>query len=342
MRNTSSADLNGRCTLMMTKIKELFKKLPVALSVWGVIILVGLILFFVLGFNPSASVGNNKSVVVKYDSYVTTSTAFEEKIKSLCNKEFEKAGVTVVEIKIASNELGGYTEFVTDGKKDLSGVIGKIETAIDNSTDATIVNARHSITVESVTNQTQYVYTYVWRAAISTGVMLVLAFIYVFIRYSLAMALTTLLGGLGDLAVVLSITAMQIPATPALAVMSVFVVLYSILLSFVFFNGARKVNKSEEFESASIEEKIEPMKKATQKQLLILSATVLVFAVFFAIFGGEMVRASAITALLAVLSGAYSVFVVKPALFKELVKVGENKKAKKKAIKPATEVVEEK
>ena len=93
----------------MTKRFHTVKLLPVWLSVSGVIILAGIILFALLGFNFSANMPSSKTFEVVYDTPVLVEedeagTPKTELLKTCCEGEFKKLGLT------AAN---GYTFWTT-------------------------------------------------------------------------------------------------------------------------------------------------------------------------------------------------------------------------------------
>jgi preprotein translocase subunit SecF len=199
-----------------------------------------------------------------------------------------------------------------------------------DTSDETLVNAWNNIaktlgqdselsysqyTYEIVPSYMQPTYTYIWRAAIAGTVLLVIAALYVLIRFSVPMGLATLIGGVGDVAVVLALTILcRIPTTSVLATMAVFAVLYSVLLSLISFSSMRKTLKSEECAEMEIRESMVVATSGTVKNVSILSVCVVIVGAALAVFGGEAIRAAAFGIILSAVASYFSTLCVKPAL----------------------------
>ncbi len=312
----------------MTKTNfKVTNKLPVWLAIPAVIIIAGLVMFFLLGFNPSASIAENKSLLVTHDAYVNASEDLGKELQSVCASEIEKAGLTVLECKSAETTAGGQIEYVFSsevGNDKLDEVWTNIETALAANVNLKAGNYDYSVHV----NVSQQVYTYIWRAAISAGVALVLAFVYVAVRYRLSMGLATFIAGVLDLAVTLALTViLRIPVTTALATAAILAVTYSILTSLVSFNKMRSLLKSEEYATMSASDAVEAANAQAVKRVVILSVVTVVFYALFAIFGGAAFRAVAIPAILGVVASAFSGIFVKPSLVAAFKNAGEKMKA---------------
>ncbi|MBQ9081869.1 MAG: hypothetical protein IJY26_04495 [Clostridia bacterium] len=300
----------------MTKTNsfKVTNKLPIWLAIPAVIILAGLVLFFFLGFNPSASVTDNKTVVISHDSYVQTSESLKEDLIDVCESEIEKAGLNFIDYSVSENEDGGQIEYIFS--QDVSGdKLYALKESILNAVnaDSALNVGFYKGTVHD--NVAQHASTYIWRAAISAGVALVLAFIYVAVRYRLSMGLATIVSGLIDVAVMLALTVvLRIPVTSALATAAIFAALYSILVSTVSFNKIRELVKSEEYEALSTEEAMEQANAQASKRVLVLSVAVLVFSAILAIFGGAAVRAFALPVIFSVVASTFSGMFLTPSL----------------------------
>lgn len=320
---------------------KITNKLPLWLAIPAVIILAGLILFFLLGFNPSASVANNKALLISHDAYINTSEEFGEDLKEVCETEIEKAGLEVIGCNAVTTAKGGQLEytFAPDTANDkLYTLWENIETAL--SADENLKFSIYSATVHE--NVSQYAYEYIWRAAISVGVALALAFVYVAIRYRLSMGLATLIAGIADVAVMLSLAIiLQIPVTTALATAAIFATLYSILVSTVFFNKARTFFKSEEYASMPAAEVVELANGQSVKNVLLLGVSAAVFFALLAIFGGSAIRVFALPAICAVAASTFSGALLTPSLVGAFKANGDKMKAKKEEKKRLAKQKEE-
>jgi preprotein translocase subunit SecF len=218
-----------------------------------------------------------------------------------------------------ADEGGSITYWVNGSTSDeaLEAAWGRIYQAIQEDTE---LSTAEKETYSAYTYTIEFAYmqsatTYIWRAAIAGGVLIIIAALYVIIRFNIPMGLATLIAGVGDVAVVLALTIIcRIPTASVLAVMAVFAVLYSVLLSLISFSSMRKTLKSEEYAEADIQEGMVAATNGTVKNVSILSACVIVAGAALAIFGGETVRVAAFSIMLSALASGYSTLCVKPAL----------------------------
>lgn len=322
-------------------------KLPVWVAIWAVILAAGIALSiaftFLPGmsvFNATASISDTKSLVVSADSFINLDESYETALTDICQKAIAEEKLTVIKTEKPASQKGVSFEFKFAADADTSKLewIGEKIVAAVNTDNVLSENGVAFTAVEySVKeSQAQHATDYIWRAAISAGVMLVVAFAYIFIRYSLSMGLAALIGGIADAGMMLSLMIItRIPATTTLAVVAVAVVLYSVLLSLVSFSRMRKILKSEEYKNADIDEGMKAATADNMLPMLLIGASVVILSGLLAIFAGEMVRSAAIALILGVLGSSFSAICAKPALVAAFRKVGkkfkDNKLAKQRA-----------
>jgi preprotein translocase subunit SecF len=302
----------------MTKTKfNPTNKLPAWLAIWIVVILAGLALLVVFAvqgtpiFKPADSMTDHKEFTVYYDLGVEMNDDSKEQVEGICN---DALGSIVMKYDVnVADEGGSITYWVTSDTSDetLVAAWNKIEQALQNDGELSY----NQYSYEIVSAYMQPTYSYIWRAAIAGGVLIVIATLYILIRFSVPMGLATLIAGVGDVLVVLALTIIgRIPTTSVLAVMAVFAVLYSVLMSLISFSSMRKTLKSEECAELDIRESMILATNGTVKNVLILTVSVIVIGAALAVFGGEAVRAAAFGIILSAVASAYSTLCVKPAL----------------------------
>lgn len=314
----------------MTKINaKITGKLPVWLAIPAAIILAGLILFFVLGFQPAATVSDSSSLVITHDAYVNADDSLGEQLQSICEEKISAAKLKTVSSKKVSTSTGGEIEYVFSSsvsEETLTALWNDIETALQS--DETLSASRYTGSVH--VSEMQYGGAYIGRAAIAASVALALAFIYVAIRYRLSMGLSTLIVGIFDVAAMLALTViLRIPVTPALATVAIFATFYSVLVSMTAFNKIRALLKSEEFSSMPAAEAVEKANAQSMKNIWLLGGIVVVFLAVLSVFGGSAIRVFALPAICGVVMSTYSGTLLAPSLVAAFAICGENVKAKR-------------
>lgn len=333
----------------MTKTNSLkvTNKLPFWLAVWAVIIIAGLAILLIPGlrFNMAANVSDNHSLTVRYDALPTLNDDLEQELRDICLDAFEENKVNYIDYDIRETSAGGEMEFkvATDVSDDALKTVGEsVKTALAASETLKTVVCSYEISY----NETYLPYNYIGRAVLSASIILLVAAVYVFIRYNLSMGLATLIAGFGDVLVMLGLTLIfRVPVTSSLAVAAILAALYSVLCSLVKFSGMRPLMKSEEYADFTPTEAVENSNARTVKSLLILGGISLVFflalgAVAF-LMSGITVLSFAISGALAVLASMFSSNLLSPALvavFKEKgKKIKEKRLAKRQAEKQEEE-----
>ncbi len=170
--------------------KRPVKLLPIWIAVSSVIILAGIILFALLGFNYSAERNARKTVEVEYDVVVVTDPTGVAMLKETCEDVFKKTGVSYsdfsqtvkIDANTGSETVGGklvYTFSANLSDESLAAVKAGIDTRIIERTAEGIlpVGADISVSVHELAN---YHFTdAAWRGAIAVAVGAVVALVYI-------------------------------------------------------------------------------------------------------------------------------------------------------------------
>ena len=289
-------------------------KLPVWLAVPAVLIIAGLVLFFVLGFQPAASIADSRSLVVSHDQYVNADEELKDAFVDICLAQIEEADVELIDYDVADTATGGYAEFRFAPETEngtLSSLLSGILTALES--DAELGNGNYAGSQHD--NVSQYAYDYIWRAAVSAGVALALAFVYVMIRYRVSMGIAALAAGVLDVAMTLALVLiLRIPVTTVLSAAAIFAVFFSVLVSCVAFGRMRSLLKSEEYADKPAGEAMEDAARAAVRPVLILGIAAIVFFALLSVFCGAAIRAFTLPALCAVAASTFSGTLLSPSL----------------------------
>lgn len=198
--------------------------LSVALTI--ALVAVGAVMFALLGFNGSASAVN--TVTVRYDAYISLSETLEQEVASYCEEAFGVSKSTVAE----TSDGGEITLIVSAPDAEEASAV---ETYLNEKyPEAEFFVSLHTAQPLSDT-------TYVARTVIVGAIALVACFVYTAIRYRVSFALTQLVGSAATAALTLALNVIcRIPAGEFLSVVTIAGILLYEILSFVFFEGAKK------------------------------------------------------------------------------------------------------
>ncbi len=274
--------------------KRPVKLLPIWIAVSSVIILAGIILFALLGFNYSAERNARKTVEVEYDVVVVTDPTGVAMLKETCEDVFKKTGVSYsdfsqtvkIDASTGSETVGGklvYTFSANLSDESLAAVKAGIDTRIIERTAEGIlpVGADISVSVHELAN---YHFTdAAWRGAIAVAVGAVVALVYIAIRFGVGCALTGLTVCVHDVFLSLGLLAiLRIPVYFfAPIVVGAVAAFMSLLLWLIQCMKMRDNFKSPSYASYSADEAVEQSSKSAAKAVYITAAAMgIVLAVF--------------------------------------------------------------
>ncbi len=304
-------------------------KLPLWLAIPAVLIVAGLVLFFVLGFQPSATIADSKSLVITHDSYVNISEDLQDRFLDVCRGEIDEAGLQFIDVDVAETETGGQAEFRFSPETE-NGTLETLKTNIlaALAADEELQRGLYDGTLHD--NVSQYANDYIWRAAISGAVALVIAFVYVAVRYRFSMGLSALIGGIADVALMLALVLiLRIPVTTTLAAAAILAVLYSVLVSCVTFGKMRSLLKSEEYASMPSADAMESAAHAAVRPVLVIGIAAAVIFALLSAFCGAAVRAFTLPVVCAVAASTFSGTLLTPSLAAAFRTCGDKMRAKR-------------
>lgn len=307
----------------MTKRFHTVKLLPVWLSVSGVIILAGIILFALLGFNFSANMPSSKTFEVVYDTPVLVEedeagTPKTEILKARCEKEFEKLGLTAESSRTYEITNGGVLEFTFAGgasEEKLAQAKEAVEAAF-TSMEANGIWEDCEIFVSVHTHGLQNYSDAQWRGAVALVVGAIVALVYIGVRFGIGGALTGLTVCVHDAFFTLAVLAIcRIPLTAyAPLLYAAIAAVLSLILWGVQLFKMRENFKDPAYRELTAAEAVEESGASAWKIILGISVSL---AVVFALTGGLAaagVRAVLLPALIAVAASTYSSLLLAPAV----------------------------
>ncbi len=304
-------------------------KLPFWLAIPAVLVIAGLVIFFVLGFQPSSTIADNKSLVITHDQYVNITEDLKDSMLDTCMDEIDASGLTCIDYDISTTDTGGQIEFkfAPDTETSALDALGGSIVSALNADAELQYGWYHYVSHASVS---QYAYDYIWRAAISAGVALVIAFLYVTVRYRFSMGLAALIGGIVDMAVMLALVLiLRISVTSMLSAAVILALFYSVLVSCVAFGKMRSLLKSEEYAAMPAADGMENATRAAGRSVLLFGAVAAVFFVLLSVFCGAAVRSFTLPVVCAVAASTFSGTLLTPSLAAAFKAQGDKMRAKR-------------
>ena len=187
------------------------KWLPVWIALSAVLIVAGVVLFSLFGFNYVSP--EKKTVEISYDAVVFIEEK-EDKLAEECEKVFAQSGLDYTGKRTDSeldmsyiSETGNYLlvyTFSSDVKDD---VLVKAADDLQKTIDAD-ANLNGTISVSAHTLAGEQFHEGSWRAAIALGVAAIVALVYVGFRFGWADAITGLIACVNDVLLTLSLFAL--------------------------------------------------------------------------------------------------------------------------------------
>ncbi len=296
-------------------VQKMVKKWKLWTIVVAVILVVGITMAAIFGFNTTVDFKSAKTVTIEY-SYGTKAND----LQAVCDASFAESGVSPIQSKVTTSAPGELIYYF-DVNADLTAATAALEGDIQAEMvedgrleNASFINVRSN--VEEF--QSGIAEGYVLRAAIAVGVFAILAFAYVSLRYKLSMGITmaaTMLAT-GGLTVAL-VAHTRIPVTASFAYVAAFAVFVASVLAMMIFNPFRDAlkEKKKEDESKSAQENAEERVTSAvdTKKLVFVTAAL---AVGVALVGAfvSTARWFALSAFVGLLAAFFAAWAFAPAL----------------------------
>ncbi|MBQ8657579.1 MAG: hypothetical protein IJ506_00400 [Clostridia bacterium] len=295
---------------------------PLLLSVIvAVIVIAGIVVGAIFGFNKAATVDDMKLLTVNMDSFVYETEL--EKVEEICEEAFEDVSYKYSQKGVMSG-ADQEISYAFDKEENLD----TVKKALADELQKAFPDFEIRVTVTTETVEKSLPTSYIVRAAIAGAIFCVLAFAYTAIRHNLAtgsaISLAMWLSGALTFAV---FTLTRIPVTTAFTYVLFFnLIVTAIAASFTF----RKVDetlKTEAGKAMSVDE-LTQSSVATKEILIFVVATAIALVLVGAIATHTM-RMFAISSLVALVVSTFSAWLFAPAVFAPLKKVSDKNAAKR-------------
>ena len=303
----------------------------------AVLIVVGIVIACVFGFNPAVDMASVKTVTVEYP-YV----AKVETLESVCETSFADSGVKYLDKKVAGSYTGEVVYYF-DLNADTESAVVELQKDLDEAmkeggalSGSALIKAR----TNKETFQEGLTDGFALRAGIALAVFAVAAFVYVALRYKLSAGITMTATMLVAIGLTVSLTALtRIPVSASFAAAALVAGLASVVMALITFNRFRDnaKDKEKEKDKTSYEKVLAAVD--TKKVLILAAALTLALVLLGAIV--PTARWFALAAFVGVVAATFAGWIFAPSLLVVLDKAikPSNKplfKAKKKDKKSKT------
>ena len=303
----------------MNKSEKCVKLLPVWLAVSAVVILAGIILWALLGFNYAAGKPTYKTFEVNYDVVVELGAEGETdpaKLDELCMKAFEDAKIKPESAYTDDSRYTvGYLLRYTFSANTSDEALAAAKTAVEAAISKTFP-AHADLAVSYHTLKNQNLTTADWRGAVAIAVGAVVALIYVCVRFGPAAAITGCVNCVHDTLFALSIVAIaRIPISAASPLViagiaaAVSIIFWLILCATLRGEGKKAANAP-----VSALEAVAEAHKSAVKPILFIAGGAALVLLLVGLVAAPGVRLFTLPALLSVAAAAYSSLLLGPAL----------------------------
>ncbi len=297
------------------KTKRIYKLLPVWLAISAAVIIAGIILTCLLGFNTSPDRKKGYTVEVSYDVSVEIDPAKVEKLEGICDAALKDVGVT--------DRQDGY-----DSTLDMTLIsyilpadcsVEKLEAAqqaITTEAQTAFPDGNVRVAYHKIDNVSDIYYEPTWRGAVALTVGVVVGLIYIGFRFGVGCALTGLCLAAHD--AVFTVALFAIARIPTYAYAPLLFATIAAVFSLVFWllqcMKLRDAKKDPALRSLEAADAVAYAWEGSWKKIAILAA---VSVAVFAVAGGVAaagVRLFLLPAMLPVAVASYSSLLLAPAL----------------------------
>ncbi|MBD5636807.1 MAG: hypothetical protein HDP28_03160 [Clostridia bacterium] len=181
----------------MTKRLKSLKLWPLFVAVSAVVILAGIILFALFGFNTSPEKPNYKTFEVQYNVVVELNDK-EEDVKNICKDAFKENGLSYDSENVFEEVEGSSKRLVYEFKASASNVaLEKAKATVEEklaftNTEGESLGVEKTVTVNTIKGESFK--EAAWRAAVAIAVGAVVVLVYMGFRFGWASVLSGLVG----------------------------------------------------------------------------------------------------------------------------------------------------
>lgn len=309
----------------MTKRLKSLKIWPLFVAVSAVVILAGIILYALLGFNTSAEKPEYKTFEVQYNVVAVLNNK-EEEIEKACEDAFAANNLSY-ENKELFNEVAGSLNLETGGKRLVYEFAGNTS---DEALAAAKAAAEENFVFKNAAGETLAVeYTATlntvkgetfteagWRAAVAIATGAVVVLVYIGIRFGIASSLSGLVGMVNSVFFTLgffAITRIPVFAVAPLLYAAIAAISFA-LLWLLHCMKMRENFKTPEFSKFAADEAVAESLNASDKYVYFTAGALGLAVLAVGAVATAGVRLLALPALVAVAAGLYSASLLAPSV----------------------------
>ena len=308
----------------MTKRLKSLKMWPLFVAVSAVVIIAGIILYALLGFNASAEKPSYKIFTVHYNVVAELNNK-EEEIQDLCESVFEENGLTF-KSKSVRSEVAGSTTLETGNKsliyefsasasdQALAAAEEAIEKLVLTNDEGEKLDIEQHAEFHFVKGETFYEAG--WRAAVAIAVGAFVVLVYIGVRFGVASALSGLVGVVNSSFFTLGIFAIaRIPVFAVGPLLYAAIAAISFIILWLLHCIKMRDNfKDPEFGKYQADEAVALSLTASDKFVYWTAGGIaLLIALLGAITASSSIALLVLPALLAVCSSLYSAALLSPS-----------------------------
>ena len=336
---------------MMTKRLKSLKLWPLFVAVSAVVILAGIILYALLGFNVSAEKPQYKTFEVQYNVVVELNEK-EEDVKTICKNAFAENGLSFDSEEVfeeVSGSIGlstGAKRLVYEFKASASDeALAKAKTAVEEKLVFKGLSIEKTVTVNTVKGESFY--EQAWRAAVAIAVGAVVVLVYMGFRFGWASALSGLVGMVNSVFFTLGffvLTRIPVFAVAPLLYAAIAAIAF-VLLWLLHCMKMRDNFKDPEFAKLSADEAVAGSLNTSDKFVYFTAGALGIAVVLVGAIATAGVRLLALPAIVAVAVSLYSASLLAPSVHvyckRAFDKIKRNKTPKYNGKKKAKEEAED-
>lgn len=317
----------------MSKLIKTVGKFKLWAILGALVIVAGILVGAVFGFNADPTLSDVKTVNVIFESYDNDERT--DAVRNICESELGKAGLKDTytfkgEVSGLGNEFVYVFSEATDSAK-LETAKAAIQSSLSAAADEDghiLKGAFFYVSLHEEKVETVLASGYLWRGILAAAVILVIEFVYISVRYKLNMGTTAAATSLLSVLLTLAIIALtRIPVTASVIYVAAFAMLYSALLCMLIFNRMRENFKTDEYKGMPADQAIASSVPA--KVVLSFACVSAVALVLVGVIAVASVRWFALAALAALVSGTYASLLFMPAMYLPLKKISDKKAAER-------------
>ncbi|MBE5756260.1 MAG: hypothetical protein E7342_00500 [Clostridiales bacterium] len=261
---------------------DFFKISKIVVAVVLAIVVVGAVLTATLGFNKGIELSKGYEIKVEVDANFGDN---QQKIEKAVENTFdaEKVDYKIEKVLDEGNILiYQFKEDITEeNTKAFDELAVKVQTAVNKALESSTVEA----TVTAMEREGIFGSSSIWWTLLAFGVAMVLAFIYLLIRYNWLHSLLSVALSIIEVILLLSLVGLvRIPVAPSFIVVSLTGVILSLVNSVILINGAKEKAKLDK--KAPVEESINDLLNGALVRNCALFIGLVLTAVVLLVIGG--------------------------------------------------------